>query len=214
MTDRSFFAATVVAVGVAIGGGLIGWGFARGRANDRFVEVKGLAEREVTADLALWPLRFVASGNDLATAQAQINRSYEQVIAFLKRHGIDASATHLQNLQVSDANTKQYQRPAGGPRFVIDQTIIVRMNKPEVIRDASQRVGEVINEGVVLSQGGEYGSSGPTYVFTRLNDLKPGAIRRRASTKAASFRRSCGSCPRCNTCWIRPAVRFPEPPID
>jgi hypothetical protein len=34
----------------------------------------------VTADLALWPLRFVASGNDLATAQAQITRSCEQYV--------------------------------------------------------------------------------------------------------------------------------------
>ena len=40
----------------------------------------------------------------------------------------------------------------------------------------SQRVGELIAAGVVLSQGGEYGSSGPTYVFTRLNDLKPPMI--------------------------------------
>ena len=196
MTDRSVLAAAIVAVGVALGGGLIGWGFARGRANDRFVEVKGLAEREVTADLALWPLRFVASGNDLGTSQAQINRSYEQVLEFLKRHGIDASATHLQNLQVADANTNQYQRPMGGPRFVIDQTIIVRMNKPEVVRDASQRVGELINEGVVLSQGGEYGSSGPTYVFTRLNDLKPAMIAEataNARAAAEQFARDSGS---------------------
>ena len=155
MTDRSLLAAAVVAVGVSIGGGLVGWGFARGRSADRFVEVKGLAEREVTADLALWPLRFVAAGGDVATAQAQITRSYEQVLAFLKRHGIDESATHLQNLQVSDAATNQYQREGVGPRFVIDQTIIVRMNKPEVVRDASQRVGELIAAGVVLSQGGD-----------------------------------------------------------
>ena len=94
MTGRSFFGAAVLAVGLAIGGGLIGWGFARGRTADRYVEVKGLAEREVTADLALWPLRFVASGNDLSTAQAQITRSYDQVMEFLKRHGIEASATH------------------------------------------------------------------------------------------------------------------------
>ena len=176
MTDRSLLAAAVVALGVSIGGGLVGWGFARGRSADRFVEVKGLAEREVTADLALWPLRFVAAGGDLATAQAQITRSYEQVLAFLKRHGIDESATHLQNLQVSDAATNQYQREGVGPRFVIDQTIIVRMNKPEEVRDASQRVGELIAAAVVLSQGGEFGSSGPTYVFTRLNDLKPPMI--------------------------------------
>jgi hypothetical protein len=196
MTDRSFVAAAVLAIGVAVGGGLVGWGFARGRAADRFVEVKGLAEREVTADLALWPLRFVASGNDLATAQAQITRSYEQVLEFLKRHGIDASATHLQNLQVSDANTNQYQGARAGPRFVIDQTIIVRVSKPEVVRDASQRVGELIAEGVVLSQGGEYGSSGPTYVFTRLNDLKPPMIAEataNARAAAEQFARDSGS---------------------
>jgi hypothetical protein len=93
MTDRSFLAALILALGVAIGGGLVGWGFSRGRTADRYVEVKGLAEREVTADLALWPPRFVASGNDLAAAQAQITRSYEQVLEFLKRHGIDASAS-------------------------------------------------------------------------------------------------------------------------
>lgn len=196
MIDRSFFAAVVLALGVAMGGGLVGWGFARGRAADRYVEVKGLAEREVTADLALWPLRFVASGNDLATAQAQITRSYDQVMEFLKRHGIDASATHLQNLQVSDSNTNQYQREGMGPRFVIDQTIIVRLNKPEVIRDASQRVGELIAAGVVLSQGGEYWSSGPTYVFTRLNDLKPAMIAEataNARAAAEQFARDSGS---------------------
>lgn len=195
--EKSFVAALVLAIGVALGGGLVGWGFARGRAADRYVEVKGLAEREVTADLALWPLRFVASGDDLATAQAQITRSYEAVQAFLKRNGIDASATTLQSLQVSDANTNQYSRPgAGGPRFVIDQTIIVRMNKPEVIRDASQRVGELIAAGVVLSQGGEYGSSGPTYVFTRLNDLKPAMIAEataNARAAAEQFARDSGS---------------------
>jgi uncharacterized protein len=116
MTERPVFAAVVLALGMAIGGGLVGWGFARGRSADRYVEVKGLAEKEVSADLALWPLRFVASANELSVAQAQITRSTEQVVEFLKKHGIDASATELQNLQVSDSNTNQYQRGTTGPR--------------------------------------------------------------------------------------------------
>ena len=49
MTDRSFLAAAVLAAGIAIGGGLVGWGFARGRTADRYVEVKGLAERKQPA---------------------------------------------------------------------------------------------------------------------------------------------------------------------
>ncbi len=196
MSDRSSLAALVLALGIAVGGGLVGWGFVRGRSADRYVEVKGLSEREVTADLALWPLRLVASGNDLAAAQAQITRSYEAVLAFLKRNGIDASATQLQNLQVSDSTTNQYQREGAGPRFVIEQTVIVRMNKPEVVRDASQRVGELVAAGVVLSQGGEYGAGGPTFVFNRLNDLKPAMIAEATSNARAAaeqFARDSGS---------------------
>ena len=37
MTDRSFLASVVLAVGIAIGGGLVGWGVARGRTADRYV---------------------------------------------------------------------------------------------------------------------------------------------------------------------------------
>ena len=166
MTDRSLLAAAVLAAGIAIGGGLVGWGFARGRSTDRYVEVKGLAEREVTADLALWPLRFVAAATISPQRRRRLPAATSKCLRSSSAMASTQSATHLQNLQVSDAATNQYQREGAGPRFVIDQTIIVRMNKPEVVRDASQRVGELIAAGVVLSQGGEYGSSGPTYVFT------------------------------------------------
>ena len=60
-----------------------------GRAADRFVTVKGVSERDVRADLALWPLRFVATNDDLGQAQATIKQSHQNVLAFLERHGID-----------------------------------------------------------------------------------------------------------------------------
>lgn len=34
MTDRSLLAAAVLAIGIAAGGALVGWGFARGRLLD------------------------------------------------------------------------------------------------------------------------------------------------------------------------------------
>jgi hypothetical protein len=37
-------------------------------------------------------------------------------------------------------------------------------------------VAELVNSGVVLSSGGEYGGGGPTFVFTGLNKLKPAMI--------------------------------------
>jgi hypothetical protein len=193
--DRRGIAALVLAVGLAAAGFLVGNGFERGRRTDRFVEVKGLAEREVAADLALWPLRYAVSADDLAEAQTQIARTTDAVLAFLKTHGIDAAATELQNLQVVDANTQRYQPERRGPRFIIEQTLMVRSEEPEVVQAASQRVSELVAAGVVLSTG-DYGIGGPTFIFNGLNALKPAMIAdATASARAAAeqFARDSGT---------------------
>ena len=174
--DRTVVSAVVLAVGVAVGGWFVGHGFLRGRMASRYVEVKGLAEREVGADLALWPLRFVTTGNDLAVAQAEITRDTRKVYGFLARHGIDTSAVQLLALEVSDAQANRFQAERGGTRFVILQTVMVRSDKPEVVMAASQRVSELVKAGVVLSSSGEFGIGGPTFIFTRLNQLKPAMV--------------------------------------
>src|ERR671920_1491134 len=103
-TSRLFFndglllPSVLLALGLGLSGWFVGQGFVQGRATTRYVEVKGLAEREVTADLALWPLRYVSTGNDLTVAQAGLARSTRQVLAFLTRHGIDTTAVQLQAL--------------------------------------------------------------------------------------------------------------------
>lgn len=174
--DRPVLPAVVLCLGLTLAGWFVGNGFARGRTSDRFVEVKGLAEREVMADLALWPLRYVATGDDLGVAQAGITRSTRQVLAFLARHSIDTSAVQLQALEVSDAFANRFPGERGGPRFVIQQTVMVRSSNPEVVMAASQQVSALVGAGVVLSASGGYGLGGPTFGFTRLNQLKPSMV--------------------------------------
>lgn len=174
--DGTALSAVVLAVGVALGGWFVGHGFLRGRTASRYVEVKGLAEREVAADLALWPLRFVSTGDDLAVAQAEITKDTRAVHTFLARHGIDTAAVQLLALEVSDAQANRFQSERGGTRFVIQQTVMVRSDKPQVVLAASQRVSELVTAGVILSSSGEYGIGGPTFVFTKLNQLKPAMV--------------------------------------
>lgn len=174
--DGTALSAFVLAVGLALGGWFVGHGFLRGRTASRYVEVKGLAERQVAADLALWPLRFVSTGNDLSVAQAEITKDTRAVYTFLSRHGIDTAAVQLLALEVSDAEANRFQGERGGTRFVIQQTVMVRSDKPEVVLAASQRVSELVSAGVILSSSGEYGVGGPTFVFTKLNQLKPAMV--------------------------------------
>jgi hypothetical protein len=117
--ERTILSTIILALGIALGGLFIGHGFASGRATDRYVEVKGLAEQEVTADLALWPLRYVSTGDDLTATQAQIVRNTRQVYAFLSRNGIDTSSVQLQALEVSDAFANRFAGERGGLRYVI-----------------------------------------------------------------------------------------------
>ncbi|GAA3896028.1 SIMPL domain-containing protein [Halomonas cibimaris] len=152
-----------------IGSGLTDLG-----TGDRYVTVKGLAERDVTADTALWPLRFVATGDTLENAQANARESQRAVMAFLDRQQIDTDAVELQKLSVNDTSADPYQSSDGGPTFIINQTLTVRSQNIDRVRRAAQAIGELVDAGVVLSS--DYGDSGPSYLFSRLNDIKPEMI--------------------------------------
>lgn len=175
--DASIARVAILATGIALAGLLVGGGFAKSRTADRFVTVKGISEREAKADLVIWPLRVVAADNDLARANSQLQSSVARIYLFLATQGVDTTDTELQDFSVADASTNQY---AGGQavsaRYVIHQTIVVRSIKPDVVLSASQRVAELVNAGVVLSSGGEYGNGGPTFIFTGLSKLKPQMI--------------------------------------
>ena len=51
---------------------------------------------------------------------------------------------------------------------------------------ASQRVSELVGAGVVLSSSGEYGIGGPTFIFTRLNQLKPSMVKEATANARAA----------------------------
>src|SRR6478672_6269862 len=83
-------AAGVLALGVIIGGYLLGDGLRRARMADRAVTMRGLAERNVTADLATWNVNFGVQGTDLSAVQAEVERDTATVREFFRRAGFPA----------------------------------------------------------------------------------------------------------------------------
>lgn len=177
MKDQWMARVAVLAIGIALAGSFAGNGFVRARLGDRYVTVKGISEREVNADLAIWPLRLVVADNDLARAQSRLQGNVAEIYSFLARNEVDTAQVTLQDFSVVDALANEF-RPAGmtGNRYIIRQVVMVRSDAPARVHAASQRVGELVNAGVVLSSGSEYGGGGPTFIFRGLNDLKPTMI--------------------------------------
>lgn len=181
---RNVTAAIILAVGAVLAAFLIGNGLKEVKTGDRYVTVKGMAEREVDADLAFWPLRYVAASDDLAQAQASIQKSREAIERFLQRNGIPREQVELQRLEVVDTAANAYQSGPSQNRFIISQTLLVRSEAIDRVQAAAQAVSELIDAGVVLTS--DYGASGPTYLFKGLNDIKPALIAEATAAARAS----------------------------
>ena len=154
--------AGVLSFGMIVGGYLLGDGLTRAHEADRSVTVRGLAEREVTADLATWTIAYSATAADLATAQAGVDRDTGQIRAFFGELGFPAEA-----LQPTGVNVSQFTEN-GVTRFTVRQRLTLRSNDIKRAENAVRRQFDLVRRGVVLEEG-----SGMAYTFTRLNDIKP-----------------------------------------
>lgn len=188
--------AALLAVALVAAGWLVGDGFARARLGDRYVTVKGIAEREVKADLALWPLRFVAAGNDLEAARSKITADADAVRHFLERAGVPPEEIALSSLEVTDLYANAYRSGPVQSRFILAQTLLVRSTDVDRVSAASQRVAELVDAGVILTSEGATQGGRPSYLFTRLVSIKPEMIAdatRNAREAAAQFAADSGS---------------------
>ena len=188
-------AALLIAVGLVVGGWFIGNGFEHSR-NERYVTVKGLAERDVKADIALWRIRFVETGNQLADAQVRVQHDEEVVTAFLARHKLGDDAIAFRNIQVTDRSAQMYGNSEYKTRFIVTGTLMVRTKDVDAVAAAAQDTGALIAQGVVLGGANGNDDEAPTYLFDGLNALKPSMIAeatKNARAAAEQFAHDSGS---------------------
>lgn len=155
-------ASAILAVGMIAGGYLLGDGLTRAHAADRSVTVRGLAEREVTADLATWTIAYSASAGNLNDAQASVDRDTASIRAFFSGLGFPEDA-----LQPTGVNVSTYNQN-GVSGYTVRQRMTLRTHDIERAERAVRNQFDLVRRGVVLEEG-----SGMAYTFTKLNDIKP-----------------------------------------
>lgn len=181
----------LLAIGLIGGGALIGQGVVNARAGDRSVTVRGLAEKDVEADLAVLPIRFTASGDVLSEVQARIDSDLATVRQFLKAQAYPDASVDLGRLEVTDTRSREYASQTGGPRFILAQTVIVRTNDVDRVQTTTRSLNDLVRQGVVLQD-----FQGPSYIFTKLNDVRPAMIAKAtaaARTGAEQFAKDSGA---------------------
>lgn len=154
--------AGLLTIGLIAGGYLLGDGLLRAKMADRSVTVRGLAERDVSADLATWTIAYSAQSTDLQSAQTDIDRDTTAITTFFKELGFKADA-----LKPTGANVNQYSNN-GIPQYTIRQRLSLRTDDIDKAQAAVARQFDLVRRGVVLEDG-----SGMSYTFTKLDEIKP-----------------------------------------
>jgi len=186
----------LLAVGMVIAAAITASAIRDFRISDRFVEVKGLAEREVAADLAIWPIAYQLSANSLDELRDAIERADEAVIAFLKLRGFADDEITPNPPRISDQwlYSVGNQRPAN--RYTAERSLTLKSGNVDAALRALQESSDLIGQGVVLSPN--WGQAAQ-FLFTGLNEIKPEMIaeatadaRRAASQFAADSEAALG----------------------
>lgn len=186
----------LLCLGLIIGGWVLGAQIKSTRLGDRYVTVKGLVERKVKSDLAIWPLSYKEAGDDLASLYVKTETDKKNVLDFLAQQGIQASEIELGAIRVVDTQANEYGNGQRTPhRYIVNQQVTVRTPRVDQVAAAAQKTMLLLQKGIVV--GGENpGQNGLIYKFTGLNSIKPDMITeatRNARAAADRFASDSGS---------------------
>lgn len=198
---RSLLASAAV-LGLCIGGGValagisLGISLKESRKPQRVVSVRGLAEREVDADLAVWPITFAEMSNDLVALNASLSEKRRIITEFLTASGFAATDLSYSTPSINDQHAREYGENRSRPefRYLGKATVTLRSGNVQQVKKTMEKSGSLVGKGIVVLA--EDWNSRTQYFFKALNAVKPGMIEeatRNARAAAEKFAADSGS---------------------
>lgn len=161
---------------------------------ERTVTVRGLSEREVPANLAVWPVTFSLGGNDLQLLQNSIMQKTALVTEYLEKKGLSQEDYIVQSPTINDLATNPYMADEKRNfQYIAKCVVLVRSTKVAEVKNAYENSIDLLGKGIAIKN--EYDSN-ITFDYTLLNDIKPEMIReatQNARSAAEQFAQDSGS---------------------
>lgn len=127
-----------------------------------YVEVKGLSEKIVKADTAIWTMSFEVKSNDVDSLYRDIEKNITIIKTFLKEKGFEDS-----EINIAPVNINQDTYKEAVFRYNSTNQVAVYTKKVDLAKTASNETLLLVKKGMVLSQN--YIS----FEFSDLNTIKP-----------------------------------------
>lgn len=170
MTKNTWLPATIISVGIIVLGLCIMHGIDNIAFRDREVTVRGLAEREVEANLVTWPITYNIAGDDLQGIYDKVSANNDIIIRFLTSNGIAREDISVAPPDTYDAASNRYGSDSFRYKYALSSTVTVTTKNVKKVRELLNRQAELLKEGVAFS------NSFINYQYTDLNAIKPEMI--------------------------------------
>lgn len=151
-----------------------------------YIEVKGLSERIVKADTAIWTMSFEVKSNDVDSLYSGIDKNLGTIKTFLKEKGFEDSEINI--APINNIYQDTYREAAF--RYNATNQISVYTKKVDLVKKVSNDSLFLIKKDVVLSQ------NTVSFEFSELNNIKPEMLKeaiKNAKDTAAQFAENAGS---------------------
>jgi uncharacterized protein len=175
----SLATALIVSVGIFGAGYCIGKSLYLSRVLNRTVTVKGLAERDVKADLGIWEIDYREVGGGLLDLNKRLEHDQTLVTNFLKQHGFTDQELEVQPTKLEDKVANAYQSGTAvdaAQRYVMTGGVRIRTARVDLIRSVNQLAGTLLQQGVPIAFDNAEVSPNPSYYFTKLDDIRPAML--------------------------------------
>ena len=142
---------------------------------ERTVTVKGLSEREVTADIAIWPISSQVASNSLEELYKLIQNNNTIIVEYLEKYKITQSDITITPPSVVDLYAQNYgNKDHIKFRYTGTSTITIYSKQIDNVRDAMSGVIELGKKGIVLTA--QNYNNKTQFVFSGLSSIKPDMI--------------------------------------
>jgi hypothetical protein len=188
-TKSSLIIGISLMIGLFLLGFLLGGSIVKFKEFERTVVVKGLAQKEVKADVVIWPIQYLRADNNLENLYDELENDTKKIRAFLKQKGFKDSELSMSAPSITDKIAQNYGSAYQIKfRYNAYQTLTLYTKDIDKAREAMSKITSLGKTGITFRTNNYANKT--EYLFTRLNEIKPQMIEeatKRARLSAQKF---------------------------
>ncbi len=184
-TKTSIILGSLIALGLFSLGYSLGGSIVKVKEFERSVHVKGLSQKEVKANVVIWPIAYLRASNDLSELYDSLDKDTQKIQSFLKEKSFLSDEITVKAPVITDKMAQGYGDNKNIKfRYSAVKVVTVYTDRIDLARESIIEIAKLGKTGVTF-RNNSYENE-VEYIFSGLNKIKPEMIAESTKNARAS----------------------------